>query len=219
MTIGIADKRPPFVQFEEREMGFNEEASKTAGRPIPRVVTLACITPHGSKDRFEKVAEEWLTQIRDQALRGQYPLEWANFFQASYAEWKKGNELPREGTPTRTWQAVTKEQSVRLIALGYSTVEDVAQIPDTGIGMIGPDGRYLRDLAKSWINEAKDKGINARALADANARITEQDRQITELRQSIAQLKAELQAQIDTPKRGPGRPRKESSLMEEGDTA
>ena len=215
MTIGIADKRPPFVRFEERELGINAEASERAGRPIPRVVTLACITPHGSKDSFEKVAEEWLKQIKEQALRAQYPLEWANFFQAAYDEWKKGNELPREGTPTRTWQAVTKEQAVRLIALGFTTVEDVAQIPDTSLGMVGPDGRYLRDLAKSWINEAKDKGINAKALADANARITEQDRQIAQMQQSIAELKTELQAQQSAPlKRGPGRPPK-SSLMEE----
>jgi len=214
MSIGIAKERPPFVQFEEREMGFNEEASKTAGRPIPRVVTLACITPHGSKDRFEKVADEWLKQIREQALRAQYPLEWANYFQAAYDEWKKGNELPREGTPVRTWPAVTKEQGVRLQALGLTTIEDLAQTPDGGLGVIGPDGRYLRDLAKSWINESKDKGINAKALADANARITEQDRQLADMRQSITELKAELAAQVAAPpKRGPGRPR---SIMEEG---
>lgn len=212
MTIGIADKRPPFVQFEEREMGFNEEASKTAGRPIPRVVTLACITPHGSKDRFEKVAEDWLKQIRDQALRGTYPLEWVNFFEAQYGEWKKGNELPREGTPTKTWSALTKEQAVRLTVLGYTTVEDIAQIPDSSLGMVGPDGRFLRDLARNWMAEAKDKGINARALADANARITEQDRQIAQMQQSIASLQAQLEA---APKRGPGRPPKERSIMEE----
>jgi hypothetical protein len=212
MTIGIADKRPPFVQFEERELGINAEASERAGRPIPNIVTLACITPHGSKDRFEKVAEEWLKQIRAQAMTGSYPLEWVNFFEAQYGEWKKGNELPREGTPTKTWQAATKEQSTRLAAMGYTTVEDVAQIPDSALGSIGPDGRYLRDLAKSWINEAKDKGINAKALADANVRIEQQEETIRSLRERMAALEHRL---ADQPKRGPGRPPRERGIMED----
>jgi len=212
--IGIMDKRPPYVQFEEREMGINEEATKIAGRPIPKVVTLACITPAGSKDRFEKVAEEWLRQIHDQAMRQQYPLEWAKYFQAAYDEWKKGNELPREGTPVRTWSALTKEQAVRLQALGITTVEDLAQHPDSGLGMIGPDARYMRDLARNWIAEAKDKGINARALADSNLKIEEQARQIAALTESVTLLKAELAAQVATPRRG--RPPK--SIMEESDS-
>lgn len=212
MTIGIADKRPPFVQYEEREIGINAEASQTAGRPIPRVLTLACITPHGSKDRFEKEADVWLKEIRNKALHGEYPLEWVNFFEAQYAEWKKGNELPREGTPTRTWPAVTKEQGVRLIAMGYTTIEDVAQIPDSALGQVGPDGRYLRDLSRSWINDSKDKGINARALADANAKIEQQGQRIESLQQQVAVLQAQLQ---EPPKRGPGRPKKESIMDEE----
>lgn len=212
MTIGIADKRPPFVQYEEREVGINPEATKLAGRPIPRVVTLACITPHGSKDRFEKEADTWLKEIREKAMKGEYPLEWVNFFEAHYAEWKKGNELPREGSPTKTWSAITKEQQVRLYALGYSTIEDIAQIPDSGLGQVGPDGRYLRDLAHTWLVESKDKGINARALADANARIAQQDQRIESLQQQIQALQAQLQEPV---KRGPGRPRKESIMDEE----
>jgi hypothetical protein len=192
MTIGIADKRPPFVMFEEREMGINPEATERAGRPIPRVVTLACITPHGSKDRFEKEATVWLKEQREKAMRGDYPLEWVNYFEAHYEAWKKGNELPREGSPTRTWSAVTKEQGLRLCALGYTTIEDVAQIPDTGLGELGPDGRYLRDLAKSWLTESKDKGINARAIADANAKIEQQSQRIESLTQQVQVLTAQL---------------------------
>lgn len=213
MTIGIADKRPPFVQFEEREIGINPEASETAGRPIPRVITLACITPHGSKDRFEKQADTWLKEIRAKAMHGEYPLEWVNFFEAQYGEWKKGNELPREGTPTRTWPAVTKEQGVRLCALGYTTIEDVAQIPDQALGQVGPDGRYLRDLARTWITESKDKGINARALADANLKLDQQSERIRSLEQQLQMLQTQLQEQ--PVKRGPGRPPKSPSIMEE----
>src|ERR1700730_18061938 len=99
MIPQIFDKRPPFVRFEEREMGLDAELSEKEGRPIPRVVVMACITPHGSKDVVEKLATEWLEQIRKQALNGMYNLDWSNFFHAQFEEWKKGNELPREGTP------------------------------------------------------------------------------------------------------------------------
>lgn len=208
MSPSVFDKRPPFVRFEEREMGINQEASDTAGRPIPKIVTLACVTPHGSKDCFEKVADEFLAQLKQKALRGEYPTEWLNFFELQYSEFKKGNELPREGTPVKTWPAVSKEQSTRLIACGFTTIEDVAQIPDSGLGMLGLDGRYLRDLARSWINESKDKGVNARALADAQVKIESQEQTINSLQARLQRLEEDRE---ESPKRGPGRPRKEEA--------
>lgn len=210
--LSIFDKRPPYVRFEEREMGIDAAASEKAGRPIPRVVVMACITPHASKDIVEKIAEEWLDQIKAKALRGEYPLEWANHFRAAYKEWQEGNELPREGTPIKTWQMVSREQANRCHTIGYTTVEDLAQVPDSGLGQIGLDGRYLRDLARGWIQEASDKGVNARALADANVRIDDLERSNAELRQQLQGLKAQMDGD-ETPRRGPGRPRK---VSEEG---
>jgi hypothetical protein len=109
--VSIFDKRPPYVRFEEREMGIDPVASDKAGRPVPRVVILACITNAGSKDVHEAIAEEWLQKIRMLALKNEYPLEWSQHFRAAFEEWKKGNELPREGTPVKTWQMVTREQA------------------------------------------------------------------------------------------------------------
>ena len=197
------DKRPPFVRFEEREYGRNVEASEAAGRPIPKVVVMACITPFASKDCIEKPATEWLEQIRGRASKGEYPPEWAVGFQHQYDEYLKGNELPRDGTPTMTWQMATREQQLRLKALDITTVEDLALIPDSGLGMIGLDGRVLRDTARSWIAESKDKGIVAQELNKANA-------QIDQLKEQNAKLMERLEAleQVEV-KRGPGRPRKE----------
>lgn len=205
MIPSVFDKRPPFVRFEEREFGIDAIASDKAGRPIPRVVVMACITPAGSKDVVEKIAEEWLDQIKGKALRGEYPLEWSNFFRAQFDEWKKGNELPREGTPVKTWAMITQEQSRRLIAVGYTTVEDLAQVPDSALGQIGLDGRYLRDLARGWIQEAEDKGVNARRIAEQQVQIDELERANGEM---LAQIKT-LRAELGEPRRGPGRPRKE----------
>jgi hypothetical protein len=207
----VFDKRPPFVRFEEREMGRNEAASQAAGRPVPNVVILACITPFASKDVVEKPATEWLEQIRQQAVKGDYPPEWAQRFKLQYDEYIKGNELPREGTPIKTWQMLSHDQKNRCRAVDISVVEDLAVVPDSGLHNMGLDGRYMRDLAKAWIAEGKDKGIVAQELAAANAKIADQAVLIQRMNDRLAELEARANAARleDAPRRGPGRPRKE----------
>jgi hypothetical protein len=208
--ISIYDKRPPFVRFEEREMGIDPAATEAAGRPVPKMVIMACITSAGSKDEHEKPVEEWLKQIKEKALRGEYPIEWKNHFELQYSEWLKGHELPREGTPIKTWAMATRQQSTRLIAAGITTVEDLAAFPDTTLSMIGLDGRYLRDMARGWINEAKDKGTNAKALADANIKISTQQETIDRLTERLQRVEARLIEGDPEPARR-GRPRKDEA--------
>ena len=151
MIPQIRQDTPPFVRFEHMEYGVDAEASEKAGRPIPKVVPFALIMQHGSKDCVEKPAEEWLAQIRQRAIDGTYNPQWAERYRLQYEEWKKGNELPREGTPVKTCALFNGEQAKRLVALGITTVEDLAQIPDQALGGIGLDGRVLRDMARTYI--------------------------------------------------------------------
>lgn len=187
----LFDRRPPYVRFEEREVGINAAATKEAGRPIPNIVNFACITPHGSKDVHEKVAEEWLEQINRKAISGEYDANWVNTFKHQYEEWKKGNDIPRDGTPIKTWAMTTKEAAKRLIGNGITTVEDLAAFPDSNLAVIGMDGRYLRDMARGWIKEAKDKGTVAKELADANVKIQNQETLINSLNERLQALEAQ----------------------------
>lgn len=190
MVPTIQKERPPFVRFEVREHGLDPELTEKEKRPIPREVVFAIITPWGSKDEIEKVAEEWIAQIKRQAMQGMYPLEWANHFELQYKAWQEGHELPREGTPIRTWAMIAKQEPRRrLQALNVHTVEDLAAVPDSGLGMLGLDGRYLRDMARAWLAEAKEKGANAKDLADANAKIEHLTGQVERLTAQVAQLK------------------------------
>lgn len=204
----LFDKRPPFIRFEERESGLNAEATAAAGRPIPKVVIIACVTNHGSKDVFEKPAEEWIKEKRAKAMAGEYPLEWVNLFQAQFEAFKQGHELPREGTPIKTWAMCTRLDANQLLAAGITTVEDLAEFPDSNLAVIGMNGRYLRDMARGWINEAKDKGANAKALADANVKISDQEAKIQAQAERIARLEARLDADVETPAPRRGRPPK-----------
>lgn len=198
--IQIATSRPPFVRFEDREFGINAEATKKAGRPVPATVTMAIVTNHGSKDEFVAPAAEWLKQKRMQAMQGTYPADWVDMFEKQFESYKKGEELPRDGTPVKTWSAIKTEQRTRLIAVGFTTIEDLAQIPDSGLNQIGLDGRYLRDLARSWIAEGQDKGIAARELADAKVTISNQQAMLDSMGEQLRALQAQV-ASLQPPER------------------
>lgn len=190
MNLEIKTERPPFVRFDYQEYGIDLEASKRAGKPIPRTIPFVFITPHGSRDVVEKDAEEWLKQITDKAIQGQFNPDWVQRFKLMFEEWKKGNELPADGSPIKTWSAINKEQINRLLALEIPTVEDLAQFPDSNLGMIGLDGRYLRDLAKTWIQESADKGVNVRRLAELEQEVATKDEVIERLVKRVEALEA-----------------------------
>jgi len=187
-TVQMRQEAPPFVRFEYMECGTDAEASAKAGRPIPIVRPYALIMQHGSKDVVEKNAEEWLEQIAVKAADGRYNPEWVARFRLQYEAFTKGNELPREGTPVRTWPAPNREQVIRLIALGITTVEDLASVPDSGLGNIGLDGRHLRDLARNYIEAGQGAGVMAKKLADQELLIREQAEQIRRMQASIEAL-------------------------------
>ena len=74
-------------------------------------------------------------------------------------------------------------------------------------------GTRISSSCNIEFNEAKDKGANARALADANMKIGTQTDTIESLQQRIARLEAKLLKDDEEPvaHRGPGRPRKEAA--------
>lgn len=210
-NVTLFDARPPFVWFEEREFGINVEASEKLGRPIPKIVNFACVQQHGSKDVVDKIAEEWIPDLKRKASRGDYPHEWAEAFEKKYTAWKAGHELPVDGTPIATWQMLKREQAVRVKSAGVLTVEDLAQYPDSSLSILGLDGRYLRDMAKAWIIEAQDRGVNAKALADANVKIADLVALVKEQRAELQELRQRIENQE---RRGPGRPRKGEVLTD-----
>lgn len=204
--IGLRQEVMPFVRFEQRDHGKNIEASEKAGIFIPNRLNFIVITSHGSKDSSDHIADEWLPRKRDEASRGNYNMAWVEHFEKQYEAWKKGHELPREGTAVLTWQAISPEQNARLRALGYTTVEDLSALPDNALGSIGLDGRELRDKARAWLNEGKDKGINAQLIAEQAVKIDTQQEQIDRLLREVAELRAQ-----NSEKRGPGRPPKQEA--------
>ncbi len=181
MSISISKERRPMAMFDYADNGK---------------FVMVKIMQHGDKFSVtERNAEEWLAHIHQQALEGKYDPTWVAQFKLEYEAFLKGNELPREGTAVRTWGAISREQAARLVHLNITTVEDLAAYPDSGLGTIGLDGRYLRDLAKSTLaaggagNEAM-----AKKLADLEQSNRNKDEVIERMQASIAALEAALPA-------------------------
>lgn len=184
MSVSINAARRPLAMFEYSDTG---------------AYVIAKIMQHGDKFAVtEKPAEEWLAHIHGEALGGRYDPTWVAQFKLEYEAFLKGNELPREGTPIRTWSAISREQGTRLIYLQITTIEDLAAIPDSGLGSIGLDGRYLRDLAKNVLSSRDDGSALAKRLADAEQKTREQDAQITRMATQLDELKALMPEKRET---------------------
>lgn len=176
--ISIAKERRPLAMFEYGDNGQQ---------------VIVKIMQHGDKFSVtEKNADDWLAQIENMARAGQYDPAWVAQFKMEYEAFLKGNELPRDGTPVRTWGAITREQGNRLIGLNLTTLEDLAATPDSGLGQIGLDGRYLRDLAKNTLESAKGTGDLAKKLAAAEQKARDQDETIKRMGAQIEEMKALL---------------------------
>lgn len=183
--ITIGKERRPLAMFEYSDNGQH---------------IIAKIMQHGDKYSVtEKHADEWLAHITSLAGQGMYDPSWVAQFKAEHDAFLKGNELPREGTPVRTWGGITREQGTRLIALNLSTLEDLAAVPDSGLGVIGLDGRVLRDLAKNYIASQNGAGeVLAKRLADAEQTNREQAEQIKRMEAKLSELAAAMPEKRET---------------------
>lgn len=81
---------------------------------------------------------------------------------------------------------------LRLQALGITTVEDLGDVPDSGLQNIGLDGRNLRDLAKNYLAESKGTGALAKQTADLQEKVRQQDETIARMAASMAAMEAQM---------------------------
>lgn len=134
--------------------------------------------------------DKWPSNKRNGASYQDALAKWSVIGPA-YEAWKKGTEIPLDGTPLEAWAGVTPEMAAALKALDVRTVEEVRDMGDGVMAKLRtPNARQLPALAKKYL-----EGQSA----------AERDAENEELRERIAAMEAMLKEQ---PKRGPGRPKK-----------
>ncbi len=162
----------------------------------------------------------WEKISRLQKLEGQAePHEWS-VIRPAYEAWKKGQEVPLDGTPLEAWPGVTKEQATALKRMNIRTVEDFAQATDSVLLRAPfPSIRNMQRNARAYV-EAKNRDTSVEEALSAR------DDRIAKLEAALAEMmaaKSDTGGGDDTPpededgaafhedvpqRRGPGRPRK-----------
>ena len=113
----------------------------------------------------------------------------------AYEAWKKGTEIPVEGTPLAAWGGVNAQQVEALKGFGIYTVEEVRDIDDKTLAALRwPDARKLPKLAAEYLDGAD---------------VAAKDAQIAEMQERMAAME-EMLSQATKPEEKPkrGRPRK-----------
>lgn len=101
-----------------------------------------------------------------------------------YEAWKKGQEMPTEGTPLAAWAGILAHQADALRGAQIRTVEDVAGLTDAIMQRIGLPGlRELRATAQTFLKNRNSP------MAAINADMALKDEQIALLQQQMADLK------------------------------
>ena len=186
---------PPF-NFSQREHGIDPEATAREGYEVPRLVTFIEILPHGQRDPISFEAIPWLANKSREAADGRYNPQWVATFKNGYDEYLKGNEIPATGSPLILWERILKTRREALKGQ-FPTVEDLAACPDSNLGLIGLDGRYLRDIARADVQARKSMEPIVLELAATN----EENRQLKERMDTLVRRLEALEAAGQT-KRG-----------------
>lgn len=189
----IKEDRPSYVKFERRAVE-DRTRSIAEGAFKTKDVDFAIITPVGSKDRIERIATEWLVQVAQQVREERVPLAWLTAWEGAYAAWKKGEEIPLNGTPIKGWQVLGPAHQTNIIAANILTVEDLAQANDEAIRRIGMGAIELRDKAIAWLKGAAGPGKFAQELSALQAKQRALEQANEQLLAANKEMKAELDA-------------------------
>lgn len=208
MAVTLQQDKCPAIRFGK---GYVEDrnASIEQGRFVPKEVNVVFVKQIGDKDETERVAEEWLAQMRDRAYGSNgnpptIPVEWYERAERLFDNFKKGFENQPDGFPVREWPVLTPAQVANMHSMETYTVEQVAGWSETAIVRFGMGGRELKAKAQTWLTSGDSKAEQLQALKVENESLKTQ---IDKLAADMEKLRSELSE--DRPKRG--RPRQEET--------
>ena len=182
---------PSFKVLEfETKFHLNEKTGKR-DRAVDWVLVSningAAQTWHRVKDldpseaKFGEGQSGWKSDM-EQAFLGRWSV-----IEPKYEHWKKGAELPEEGSALASWPFLSADEVRAFIAAGIKTIEEVAAMNDAAMGRVAvPAIRNKRKAAQQFIENADKVTMQA---------------QIAHLQKQLA----ELSAPTDKPEKQDGK--------------
>lgn len=102
-----------------------------------------------------------------------------SMIEKAYEAWKKGHEIPVDGTPLGVWPGINAGQVQAFHSVGIKTVEQVATMPESIMQRVPlPGVRDLRKQAEAFLANSD--------RAAASAKVSEQDAKIAALEEQLA---------------------------------
>lgn len=181
----------------------NEVLSEKEGRPIfDKQLQFSITSPGLTKSVFTS----WIKRIdmNEKVTTNQH-------FARKYAQQIRNFEDGMgagaiQGTPLEELPFLDVHIRAMLRAQNVHTAEALAELQENGIAEIGMGARMWVSQAKNFLEQAAGGAPLVRLTAETERQALE----ITELKRQIADLAGQLQEEREeTPRRGPGRPRKE----------
>jgi hypothetical protein len=137
---------------------YQEFASTQSGSAIYKDVDMIRIKTPGMNGN---TIERKVKLVDDQASPAdpnRFPNQWRAF--------KLQQEQRPDGTPIEQWAALKKSHVLTLKAQGVFVIEQIAALPDTSLGILGLEGRRLREMAKSYLDKDAQQAALSMALSD-----------------------------------------------------
>lgn len=120
----------------------------------------------------------------DEAIRERY--------RAIYDAWRKGEEIPEEGTPLKYWPILGPAQLKNVLRMQIRTVEALSEASEDALMGMGQGARGLKQKAEEWLLAAKTTGISAVEIG----RLADEVKDLKEKLKKKADRVKELQAVI-----------------------
>lgn len=163
------------------ESVYDEEASLKEGRPIYVDKEYVKIIPAGDKNTV--VCRP--VDLKGKGIAPPDNIRWPN----QYAAFKNQQVQVQEGTPLEQWPPLTKSQVMEFKAANVHTIEQLATVSDVNLQNLGMGARKFRDLAITYIDDAKK-----------SAGYMQAQKEIEELKGQVEALKNQLSG-LGTPKK------------------
>jgi len=187
------EKMPrPYVTFETRPVEKRVVRADETVDTVYEDVVYAIIRSPGSRDSVEKVASEWIETLKVQAEAGRVPSHWPRAYNEALQGFIKGEEIPIQGTPIKTWPALTPAQRKAVLNTDIRTVEELAMANSDIHDRIGMGAVRLVDLAKTWVADQKGPGALAKKLEVVTVENAEMRLQIETLTAAVTALQAQV---------------------------
>jgi hypothetical protein len=218
-TYAAAQNAPVAPSLRILKFWTTYKASPTPEDPDRLVeVDWVAYGPVGNLDK--SITEEKISRLRmvpvangdNNPAVAMARMRW-EFIKPRYEAWKKGQEVPTDGTPLAAWNGLTTAQAEVLKGAGIRTLEEFVGLNDAATrGIRLPNLRALMGMAKQYLAASSTRSVAAE-LAQRDQKISEQTSIIEEMKKQLDELASVVAKKIDDgvvpePKRR-GRPPKE----------